>query len=330
MKRESDSLKSLRYLMYSLSDYGNMIADRVRMDPYAYALKDAIGPDTVVLDIGAATGIHALLAAKFGARKVYAVELNDAIHLAKDLAAANGYAQRIEFFQELSTQVTLPEKADVVVSDLRGALPLFGNHIQSIVDARQRHLAPDGQLIPLRDTLWVALVEARSVYRDLIKPWDYPYGLDMEIAKQIVLNSWSDEDGSEVRLRNLLMEPQIWATLDYASIVNPNVGISKLSGRVKRDGTAHGLLVWFDAEIGKGLGFSNGPQETRIADVYGRGFFPLLEPVRVNEGDIVVLDIFAEHEDGGYDWRWHTRIVDNNDPSLVKANFEQSSSFGIT
>ena len=47
--------------MYSLNDYGSMIADRARMDPYAYALKAAIGPDSVVLDIGAGTGIHALL-----------------------------------------------------------------------------------------------------------------------------------------------------------------------------------------------------------------------------------------------------------------------------
>lgn len=312
--------------MYSLSDYGSMIADSVRMDPYAYALKKAIGPDTVVLDIGAATGIHSLLAAKFGARKVYAIETNEAINLAKDLAVANGYAQRIEFFQELSTQITLPEKANVVVSDLRGALPLFGNHIQSIVDARQRHLAPGGQLIPQRDTLWVALVEARSVYGDLIRPWDYPYGLNMEIAKQMVLNSWSDENSGEVRSRDLLVEPQMWATLDYASIVNPTVGQSDLSGRVKRAGTAHGLLIWFNAEIGEGLGFSNGPQENRIAEVYGRGFFPLLEPVTVNKGDIVVLDISADYLDSGYDWRWHTRILDKNDPSLVKADFDQSTS----
>ena len=59
---------------YSLSEYGNMIADKTRMDPYAYALKAAITPDSVVLDIGAATGIHALLACKFGARQVYAIE----------------------------------------------------------------------------------------------------------------------------------------------------------------------------------------------------------------------------------------------------------------
>ena len=73
-----------------------MIADRGRMDPYAFALKAVINPDSVVLDIGAATGIHALLACKFGARKVFAVEASDAIHLARDLARENGFEDRIQ------------------------------------------------------------------------------------------------------------------------------------------------------------------------------------------------------------------------------------------
>lgn len=312
-------------MMYDLNDYGNMIADKVRMDPYAFALKDVIGPDTVVLDIGAATGIHSLLAAKFGARKVYAVENNDAVHLAKELAVVNGYSRQIEFFQALSTKITLPERVDVVVSDLRGVLPLFGDHILSIVDARQRHLVPGGHLIPVRDSLWVALVETRSVYRNLVKPWDYPYGLDMEIAKQGVLNSWSDENCGEIRSGDLLMEPELWATLDYSSIVSPSAGQSGLRGKATRDGTAHGLLIWFDAEIGKGRGFSNGPREKRIAEVYGRGFFPLLEPVKVNKGDSIVIDISADYSDNEYDWQWNTRILDCRDPETIKAAFYQST-----
>ena len=134
--------------MYGLDDYGRMIADNVRMDPYAHALKKAVGPESVVLDIGTGAGIHALLACKFGARRVYAVENNDAIHLAQEMAQANHFADRIEFIQGLSTDITLPERADVIVSDLRGILPLFGQHIPSIVDARRRHLAPDGSMIP--------------------------------------------------------------------------------------------------------------------------------------------------------------------------------------
>ena len=46
-----------------------------------------IRPGCVVLDIGTGAGIWALLACKFGARKVYAVDKNPAIGLAHELAA---------------------------------------------------------------------------------------------------------------------------------------------------------------------------------------------------------------------------------------------------
>ncbi len=313
--------------MYSLSEYGNMIADKVRMDAYAYALKAAIRPDSIVLDIGAATGIHTLLACKFGARRVYAIEANEAVFLAQQLADENGFADRIEFIHDLSTRVTLPEQADVIVSDLRGQLPLFEAHIPSIIDARQRHLAPGGLLIPKRDTLWVSLVEARNVYKDLVNPWNYPYGLSMEEAKQIVLNRWTDSDTDSFSSGNLLTPPQRWAVLDYASIESPNVGSSKLTLRASRGGTAHGLLIWFDAEIAEGIGFSNSPQLSKVLDVYGRGFFPLLKPVPVAEGDSVRLSIYADLVGNEYVWRWHTRIHSLDDPQRLKADFKQSTAF---
>ena len=311
--------------MYSIGDYGDMIADKVRMDPFAYALKAAIGPDSVVLDIGAGTGIHALLACKFGARKVYAIEPNEAIHLARELARVNGFADRIEFIQDISTHVTLPEKADVVVSDLRGVLPLFGGHIPSTVDARERHLAPGGVLIPKRDTIWVSLVEAGKIYNELIKPWDYPYGLAMEEVKQIVLNSWIEENTDTFSQRNLLMEPQIWTVLDYTSIENPDVSSSNLTQVATRDGTAHGLLFWFDGEIADGIYIYNGPQSEKVAEVYGCGFFPLLEPVTIAKGDTITLDIRADLVNDQYLWRWHTCIHSGDDPQVIKANYEQST-----
>ena len=312
-------------MTYQLNEYGQMIADRVRMDPYAYALKAAIGPDSVVLDIGAATGIHALLACKFGARHVYAIESNAAVHLAREVAQANGFGDRITFIHDLSTRVTLPERADVIVSDLRGILPLYGEHIPIVVDARKRHLAPGGTLIPKRDSLWVALVEAGRTYKDLVKPWDYPYGLAMEEARKIVLNSWTEGDTDGFRPGNLLMAPHNWAVLEYESIVDPNVADINSSHKATRSGTAHGLLIWFDAELFEGIGFSNGPQATRPAEVYGRGFFPLLTPVAIEEGDSIKLTIEAELVDGEYIWRWSTRIQAQDDAAVIKADFKQST-----
>src|SRR6266511_5050393 len=101
---------------YSLHHHAGMIRDRVRTDAYARALEEVVRPESVVLDLGAGTGILTLLAARAGARRIFAVEHADIIELARELAVANDLADRITFVQGTSTAVTLPEAADVVVS----------------------------------------------------------------------------------------------------------------------------------------------------------------------------------------------------------------------
>jgi protein arginine N-methyltransferase 1 len=307
--------------MYDITDYGQMLADQVRMDPYAFALKTAVTSQSVVLDIGTSIGIHALLACKFGARKVYAIEPNDAINLAQQLAEVNGYADRIEFIQDISTNITLLESADVIVSDLRGVLPLFDQHIPTIIDARQRHLAPNGVLIPQRDTLWVSVVNATSIYRSMLKPWNDAYGFDMHPAREIVRNQWRHDDTDLIRAGNLLTTPDQWAVLDYTTIAHPDVASNLIEQTVIRDGIAHGLLLWFDAELADGIGFSNAPHAQRPADVYGRGFFPFAEPIPLVAGDTILLEIEAKLGEDGYLWRWRTRI----DNKRLQIDFDQSA-----
>ncbi|MGE5462576.1 MAG: 50S ribosomal protein L11 methyltransferase, partial [Syntrophothermus sp.] len=69
--------------MYSIAEFGHMIADERRTDAYVAALQHAVRPDSIVLDMGTGTGIFAMLACQFGARHVYAVEPGDAIHIAR-------------------------------------------------------------------------------------------------------------------------------------------------------------------------------------------------------------------------------------------------------
>jgi protein arginine N-methyltransferase 1 len=145
--------------IYSLRDYGEMIADRERFEAYRKAIVKAVRPDDVVLEIGCGPGVFALLACQAGARKVYAIESEEIVHFARELAVANGFVDRIEFIQGDSRKMELPERANVIVSDLRGSLPFFGRAIESIEDARKRFLAAKGQLIPQRDTLKAASVE---------------------------------------------------------------------------------------------------------------------------------------------------------------------------
>lgn len=310
--------------MYSISMYGFMIADNARMDAYTEALRRAVKPDSIVLDIGAGTGVFALLACQFGARRVYAIEPADAIQIARKIAAANGYADRIECIQKLSTEVTLPERADVVISDLRGRLPFLGRHISSIADARARLLKPGGTLISQRDDVWVAIVEAEETYDEHLSHWN-KYGLDMSAAWRVVTNTtgWRlKEEGAEI----LLAEPRLWTTLDYATISDPNVA-GEMSFDVARDGTGHGMLVWFDATMADGVGFSSAPGAENRPKVYGRSFFPWPQPVELKEGDRINARLEARLVSDEYVYRWETTIK-SLDSERVKASFNQSTFYG--
>ncbi|MBF5066135.1 class I SAM-dependent methyltransferase, partial [Salmonella enterica subsp. enterica serovar Istanbul] len=101
------------------------------------------------------TGIFSLLAARAGAKRVYAIDVNPAVWLVPELAAENGMADKITIHHGSSIEFDLPEKVDVIVSDMRGTTPLHGDHASAVRDARTRWLKPGGILIPARDRLFV-------------------------------------------------------------------------------------------------------------------------------------------------------------------------------
>lgn len=289
------------------------------MRAYEGALRNAIRPGCTVLDIGTGFGIHALLACRMGAGRVFAVEPDDAIHLARDLAARNGCSDRIEFFHDLSTNVVLPQRADVIVSDLRGVLPFFAHHIPAIADARRRHLAPGGTLISARDTVWAAVVESPEWYREYEDSWNGAPGLDLENARLMATSSWCKARFKE---EELLVAPSLWATLDYSTIEACDAN-ADLVWPALRAGTAHGLAVWFDAVVAPGIEFSNAPGKPK--SVYGSAFFPLSRPVALALGDTIRLTLRAHLIGDDYMWVWNTTVHEAGDPGRIKAAFRQST-----
>src|SRR5215472_17381867 len=175
--------------MYGLGAYGSMIADRVRVEAYAEALRKTVRKGCVVAEIGTGPGVFAVLACQLGAGRVFAIEPAEIIQVAREVAAANGCADKIEFFEQLSNRVTLPSRADVMLSDLRGVLPFFQRHIPAIVDARLRFLAPGGTIIPRKDKIWAAVVEAPKPYAGVVEPWEKnPLNQNLEAARTLAIN----------------------------------------------------------------------------------------------------------------------------------------------
>jgi protein arginine N-methyltransferase 1 len=306
--------------MYSIHDYGDMTGERRRTDAYAAALRARVAPGSVVLDIGAGPGILTLLACQAGAQRVYAVEPDGIIQVARETIAANGYADRVVFMQALSTAVTLPEKVDVIVSDIHGVLPLFCGSLTAIIDARERFLKPHGFLIPATETLWVAVVTAPTLYRRIVEPWEGNVGLDFTAARRRAVNTWGKWQATQA---SLVVEPKLWSVLDYRELGGPNVrGTARWT--VPQACEAHGLCMWFDCETATGTGFSNSPCADQLR-VYNQGFFPWPEARSLEPGDEVSVDIRADLVGDDYIWSWNSSIRGPNGRGPVKAQYRQTN-----
>ena len=309
-------------MVYDLFAYGKMIADTVRMEAYESALRRLIDPHKIVLDIGTGTGVMALLACHYGAKKVYAVEPGDAVHLAKEIAAANGWSDKIVFYQQRSTDLVLPKPADIIVSDLRGVLPIFQHHLPSIIDARDRLLGETGTLIPQCDNLYVSIVAAPRLVEAYRHPWtDSPYGINMQPAADCLIHLWRK---ANFRKEDLLCRPAPWAALDYRTIVRADVqGSVELV--IDGETTAHGFAMWFDTDLFEDAGFSTAPGSNDT--VYGQAFFPWPEPMALAAGDAVTISLKAIYAGLETIWWWHTRIYHLGDIHRLKAEFRQSTFF---
>lgn len=308
--------------IYDLAAYGAMIADRHRVDAYREALAAVVTPGCTVLDIGSGVGIFALLALELGAGRVHAVEPTAAIQVARDIARDNGLDARIEFHQCMSWDVTLEEPADVVISDLRGVLPLFRRHLPTIIDARERLLAPEGALIPRRDKLWAALISAAEEHDAVVGPWARrPGGCDLRAARELAVNRWCR---ARFRAEQVASRPVCWATLDYVEIDGPDVRASLRTG-VETPTECHGLALWFDTELTSDVGFSGAPGAPEV--MYAQAFYPWPEPVELETNDVVEVSLRADLIHDDYIWRWRTRIEGSRAPLPIV--FEQSSFHGL-
>jgi protein arginine N-methyltransferase 1 len=299
---------------YSVVSYGRMVADHTRLDAYDRALEATVRPGSVVLDIGTGTGVFALLACRHGARRVYAVEPADAIRTARLVARENGFEDRIEFIQDVTTRVTLSERADVIVTDLRGVLPAFQGIVATLADARERLLAPGGVIIPRTDTLMAAPVEWPEAWDDVAGPRTV-HGFDFTAAQRKAVNEYTR---GRVEPERLLAPAAAWAVLDYRTVTDADVrGTAEWTAA--RAGMAHGLAVWFQAELVEGIGFGSGPGTHTI---YQTAFFPWTQPLPLAPGDRVRAELQARLVAGDYVWVWNSTIERAGEPPM---EFRQST-----
>jgi protein arginine N-methyltransferase 1 len=291
-------------MSYTMEEYARMLAEPVRASAYFDAVRESVRPGMVVADVGAGPGVLGIYAATLGARRVFLVEPDRSVNAARALAMENGVAGRVEVIRAPSTEIELPERADVIVSDLRGVTPFHGRHLDAAADMRRRLLAPGGACIPRRDRLFTALVEDEALHARTVGAWSgVPDLLAYDSLTALMANGWfRARAGGE----QMLSAPSPFVTLDYDQPAPPLHASWEV--RSARDGTAHGLLLWFDTELTDRIGLSNAP--TAPPALYGQAFFPFRAGLPLRRGDRVALDLRASLVGDDYAWSWNARADD--------------------
>jgi protein arginine N-methyltransferase 1 len=274
--------------------YREMMADDGRLNAYRRAIFEKVEKGDVVLDLGSGLGILAFFAAQAGAERVYAVEEGEVISLAEELASLNGYG-RVIFIQGKSTEVELPEKVDLIITETFGSFGLDENTAEYLIDARKRFLKRGGELIPESLECFIAPAESRKALLKINfwKKLKEKYGVDHAPVVDRVFGSIIDE---AVSRGELLAAEQCLYNLNFYeaedSIIN-----STLEFEFEREGCLHGFAGWFKAGLSENVFLTTAPGQP--ATHWKQAFFPVKYPVRVGRGDGVVLNFTLGPKAGG-------------------------------
>jgi SAM-dependent methyltransferase len=281
-----------------LSMHQVMISDKIRMDKFSKAIFEVVKKGDIVVDVGTGTGILAFLAIKAGAKKVYAIEKTDMIKVAEEVAKANGWEDKIVFIHADSNEITLPEKADVVISETIGHMGLAENFLQNIIHARDTFLKPNGVMIPCGIEIYAAPVECEDAYQ-IVSFWNQnPYGIDFSPAarsasKRAYIYGFTLDD--------LLTEGICLASLNLSTVQGPNMSKSA-DFSINRNGTIHGFCGWFATSLTRTISLDSSPLSNSTH--WKQVFLPLDVPEKVNVGDMVKLNIELCQRTKGQIWKW--------------------------
>jgi len=274
-----------------------MVLDAVRVDAYREALASAVRPGAVVADLGAGCGILSVLACQAGAGRVYAVEPAPIADVARRLVASNGCADRVRILDTDAAGAELPEPVDLLVSDLRGTLPLRLPQLAAHADFADRWLAPGGAVLPLADRLLAAPCRhPASLHRRAAA--GAVEGVDLGPLVDAVGNSWWRQD---LAASAPLAAPRRWAEITYPW--RPAALAAPLAWELESAATADGLALWFEAELVAGVGYTTAPGG-HADSCYGQAFFPFAEPFELAAGDELAVELRADPAGGGFVWTW--------------------------
>jgi len=311
MKNKEDMFK--RVFFHRL-----ILADKVRMSSYKKAILEVVKKGDIVCDIGTGSGILSFFSILAGAKRTYAIEKDEAIiKEAKNLAQANGL-KKIIFIKGRSDKVELPEKVNVVISEILGSFGIEENVVKFQIDARERFLTAKGKLIPSWLDLYLVAVESSELWRNYVDIWDKNfYGLDFSVLKKYAVSNRYMTDC--LGKMYFLAKPSLIYHIDF---YKDNDIEPTFKGKfiITRKGIFHGLIGYFKAGLSENTVLSTSPQDP--ATHWKKIFLPMQESVSLKQDDVVYYILKVIRYKNEIFWGWRVEILRDG---IKIADFNQTN-----
>ena len=288
-----------------------MLQDGVRCRAFRDALREVVTPDSVVLDIGAGTGILSIFAAQAGAKKVYAVERSPVAQAAREIIKSNGLSDQITVIQGEMEALDLPEKVDVIVSEWLGGYGVDENLLPIVIQARDRWLKLGGVMIPGTTTSWMAPAYDQYLQDEIEFYYSRPYGIDLSVVGDDSQRR-TEAGGHHIKPEDLACEAQLMWTVDSHTCSEAQANgtfEAKLEFVSNCEGEINVLAAWFKTISAKTVKLENSPE---CPDTHwGRTVFPIGNTVHVQKGTRIKVHFVHEpHGKGLSNARWSVEIDD--------------------
>jgi len=248
----------------------SLLNQKSRIEKFDMALRKVVTPESYVIDLGTGSGVLALLAAKAGARKVTAVDINpECIDYARKAAIMNGLTDRVEWFVGHFSEFHPSEHADVVVCEMLSPMMLVEQQVTACSHAVRHLLKRNGCMIPQAATAWVVPVESPVMWnRFEICELRFP---------RVPQTAASDD------VRDLSAAQKL-VTFDFSTLSSLDAVDRELSFEILETGTLHGFVGFFESMLLDDIMLS-------MNDGWRELFLPLGEPANVVRGQAVKVHI---------------------------------------
>lgn len=271
-----------------------MLNDVPRNDAYEEALRRAIKPGDVVLEIGTGAGLLSLMSVRAGASHVYTCEMVTPVaRKAREVVARNGMAEKITVLEKRSDEVEvgkdLPARARILVSELFDSNVLGEGVLPSLEDAHARLLEPGATIIPRAASAMVELAGGLSLER--VVRVGKCSGFDLS-----PLNDFSPEriifDGTHVEYERY-SEPFEALRFDFREARHAPKE-QEISIPVTRSGLCLGVVQWLRIEVDEAARYENRPFLTEPnLTPWLHALYTFERPVQVQAGQ--TLRLFVGH-----------------------------------